>query len=426
MKFFDRYRLSLHNINNNRSRSILTTIIVYVISLLLTAIIAIGISFSSNLTEIMKAYYSNSNTAVYTAYNNYSNENILGSDKYDDVFDVVMEHEDAITHTMHRTSVQGDITFQDHRFPITKQIELLEGRLPTASDENTNKVLVSANYANLYYLNNNIVLKPGSKFEYSVYYYDYDHGCNYVVELEVIGIFMLSDSKDNILESNTEVIADLQYILSTNDDIHVEQLYYYYDVSKIEFSISELRNRMISFEKDLKNVVGERENTFYVFGDAASELQSMQLFSIIVIALAFIFTLVLILLSIGSLANTIMISVDKNKKFIGLLKALGLNEKDLKSVIKMESITTICLGVILAFLTLVLASPILGGLNELLIDAMFSSYIHETGYQITFAIPIYVPVIIMIFFIAFTLIFARGSMAKIAKTDPMAVISEVA
>lgn len=426
MKFFDRYRLSLHNINNNRSRSILTTIIVYVISLLLTAIIAIGISFSSNLTEIMKAYYSNSNTAVYTAYNNYSNENILGSDKYDDVFDVVMEHEDAITHTMHRTSVQGDITFQDHRFPITKQIELLEGRLPTASDENTNKVLVSANYANLYYLNNNIVLKPGSKFEYSVYYYDYDHGGNYVVELEVIGIFMLSDSKDNILESNTEVIADLQYILSTNDDIHVEQLYYYYDVSKIEFSINELRNRMISFEKDLKNVVGERENTFYVFGDAASELQSMQLFSIIVIALAFIFTLVLILLSIGSLANTIMISVDKNKKFIGLLKALGLNEKDLKSVIKMESITTICLGVILAFLTLVLASPILGGLNELLIDAMFSSYIHETGYQITFAIPIYVPVIIMIFFIAFTLIFARGSMAKIAKTDPMAVISEVA
>lgn len=426
MKFFDRYRLSLHNINNNRSRSILTTIIVYVISLLLTAIIAIGISFSSNLNEIMKAYYSNCNTAVYTAYNNYSNEDLLGSDKYDDVFDVVMEHEDAITYTTHQTSIQGDIIFQDHRFPITKQIELLEGRLPTASDENTNKVLVSADYANLYYLNNNIVLKPGSKFEYSVYYYNYDNGGNYVVEFEVIGIFMLSDSNDNMLESNTEVIADLQYILSTNDDIYVKQLHYYYDVSKIEFSINELRNRMISFEKDLKNVVGERENTFYVFGDAASELQSMQLMSIIVIAIAFIFTLVLILLSIGSLANTIMISVDKNKKFIGLLKALGLNEKDLKSVIKMESITTICLGVILAFLTLVLASPILGGLNELLIDAMFSSYIHETGYQITFTIPIYVPVIIMIFFITFTLIFARGSMAKIAKTDPMAVISEVA
>ena len=139
-----------------------------------------------------------------------------------------------------------------------------------------------------------------------------------------------------------------------------------------------------------------------------------------------IFSLILILLTIGSLANTIMISVDKNKKFIGLLKALGLNEKDLKSVIKMESITTIWLGVILAFVTMLLASPVLSDLNDKLINVMFNDYLVDIDYTIVFNIPLYVPLIVFIFFVTFTLIFARGSMSKIAKTDPMVVISEVA
>jgi ABC-type lipoprotein release transport system permease subunit len=121
-----------------------------------------------------------------------------------------------------------------------------------------------------------------------------------------------------------------------------------------------------------------------------------------------------------------MISVDKNKKFIGLLKALGLNEKDLKSTIKMESITTIVLGVMLAFGTVFLFKELIEGLNQLLLTSLFSNYLNEIEYTIVFSMPIYIPFIVLIFFVFFTLLFARGSMSKIAKTDPMAVISEVA
>jgi ABC-type antimicrobial peptide transport system permease subunit len=156
------------------------------------------------------------------------------------------------------------------------------------------------------------------------------------------------------------------------------------------------------------------------------DLKMTGIIGVVVIGLAAFLCLVLILLSIGSLANTIMISVDKNKKFIGLLKALGLDEKDLKSTIKLESVTTILLGVVLAFLTIFAFSGFLSDLNTLIINSLFSNYVKEVDYVAVFSMPIYVPIIVLFFFIAFTLLFARGSMSKIAKTDPMAVISEVA
>ena len=73
-----------------------------------------------------------------------------------------------------------------------------------------------------------------------------------------------------------------------------------------------------------------------------------------------------------------------------------------------------------------LCKGIVGGLNELLLNSMFSNYLNEIEYSIVFSLPIYIPVIVLVFFVFFTLLFARGSMSKIAKTDPMAVISEVA
>ena len=63
------------------------------------------------------------------------------------------------------------------------------------------------------------------------------------------------------------------------------------------------------------------------------------------------------------------------KKFIGLLKALGLNEKDLKSVIKMESITTIVFGVVVSFIVLYLFKEKIAQLNEMLIIKRCSTFL---------------------------------------------------
>ena len=92
----------------------------------------------------------------------------------------------------------------------------------------------------------------------------------------------------------------------------------------------------------------------------------------------------------------------------------------------MESVTTISIGIALSFITIFLFKGLIASLNELLLGSMFSSYLSEIEYTILLSLPIYIPIIVLVFFVFFTLLFARGSMSKIAKTDPMAVISEVA
>ena len=66
------------------------------------------------------------------------------------------------------------------------------------------------------------------------------------------------------------------------------------------------------------------------------------------------------------------------------------------------------------------------GNGDINVRTCIANYLNEIEYKIVFALPIYIPLIVLIFFIFFTLLFARSSMSKIAKTDPMAVISEVA
>ena len=426
MKYFDRYKLSLHNINNNKSRSILTTIIVYIISLLLTVILSVGISFSLNTNNIIKKYYSEATEFVGVSYFRGEYSTIINNSNYSCVYDVILKHDSSISYSLHNANLfDNNLVLVDHGYFPSNFVEIIEGRAPVFSDANTNKVLVSAEYAREYYDLTGEKLDLNDTINYSIRV-DLDGDFKFIeTQLEVIGIYKTKNVEISLFSNEDIIIMDIQYLLSLDSDLYAHDLQYYYDVTKVGFNINEFSDNLLNLVADLRDSLGEGYMDSSIYSSAENDIFVSKVLIFIVIVLSLVFSLILILLSIGSLANTIMISVDKNKKFIGLLKALGLNEKDLKSVIKMESITTICLGVILAFVTIVVAKPILTGVNDMLVTAIFNEYLIDIDYEIIFNIPIYVPAIVMAFFIVFTLIFARGSMAKIAKTDPMAVISEV-
>lgn len=442
MKLFDRYKISLHNIKNNKSRSILTTTIVYIISLLIMVILCVGLSFASNTENIIKEYYQSDSEPVKVEYNNYGwnedSEGVLNKEVYQNIVPVLEENEEIIGYSKYDTDYyDSTVVIQEHRFPIVEHIEITEGINANKEHSNTNKVLVSSAYAQKYYETNNEVLKPGDKFNY-VYQYNVRKNNNSseqvskTLKLEVLGIYKNIDVEkktyeSNMVPNNSEVIIDAHYLINNAEGLIYTSASYYYNVSQTNFNSSELTSKLDSFVSSLNSILPKASSHYdSVNSNALNDLNMSKIMSIAIIGVAAFLCLVLILLSIGSLANTIMISVDKNKKFIGLLKALGLNEKDLKSTIKMESITTIVLGVLLSFGTVFLCKGIVGGLNELLLTSMFSNYLNEIEYTIIFSLPIYVPIIVLVFFVFFTLLFARGSMSKIAKTDPMAVISEVA
>lgn len=54
MKFFDAFRIALHNLWQNKSRTILTIIIVLVVSALIMAMCLIGTNFISNNERMLK------------------------------------------------------------------------------------------------------------------------------------------------------------------------------------------------------------------------------------------------------------------------------------------------------------------------------------------------------------------------------------
>lgn len=441
MKSLDRYKIALHNIKNNKSRSILTTIIVYIISLLIMVILCVGLSFSSNTENIIKTYYQSATEPVKVEYSNYGwnqeSEGILNNEVYQNVVPILDQNEEIISYAKYGVDFsEGLAVIQEHKFPMSEYIEIIEGSSANKTHSNTNKVLVSSTYAQKYYKTNKILLKPGDSFNYIFKYNvrnnDNNEQASKNLQLEVLGIYKVVDIEKKayqatLVPNNSEIIIDANYLMNNVENLMYFDASYYYNVSQTNFNSNELKNNLASFVESLKAVL-PRESSHYdsVRSNALADLNMSKIMGIAIIGVAAFLCLILILLSIGSLANTIMISVDKNKKFIGLLKALGLNEKDLKSTIKMESITTIVLGVLLAFGTVFLFKGTIGGLNELLLTSMFSNYLNEIEYSIVFNLPIYIPFIVLVFFVFFTLLFARGSMSKIAKTDPMAVISEVA
>ncbi len=427
MKPIDRYKLSLHNIKNNRSRSILTTTIVFIISLLMIFILSIAISFSNNYNKIVTQYYQETDEEISICYFNYDQDNIYNFDynNYQNVKQVINDNEEVIFNSLYTTNKYVSLNLQNHRFSNVYKYEIIEGRDTTYEDENTNKVLVSANFVQQYYEENKILLKPSSTFRYTFDEYISEDGYYKTYELifEVVGIY-----KDNMVSNgyyDYAIYADIEYFLSKVEGSYIDSMVFYHQVTNTNFNKVEFRENLQNIVDGLNDFIPKRKGNDTVYCYVLNEIKLAELTSAIIIILAIFLCLVLILLSIGSLSNTIMISVDKNKRFIGLLKALGLNEKDLKSTIKMESITTIVMGVLLSFLALYLAKEQISGINTMIISTICSSYLTDIDYEIIYILPIYVPVIVLVFFIAFTLLFSRSSMSRIAKLDPIAVISEV-
>ena len=254
------------------------------------------------------------------------------------------ESKEIIEYSKYDYNSNGNSTFvvQEHKFPISEHIEIIEGSNVNASYSNTNKVLVSSLYVQNYYESTGTVLKPGDTFDYTFNYSirnenNYYTGTSKNLNLEIIGIYKLAEVEKRMYESNLvsdshDLIVDASYLMGNLPNLYYTQATYYYNVSQTNFNSKELTDKLDSFVNALNDVLpSEDSKRGSVNCMALEDLSMSKIISLVIVALAAFLCLVLILLSIGSLANTIMISVDKNKKFIGLLKALGLNEKDLKS-----------------------------------------------------------------------------------------------
>ena len=451
MTFRDRYSFSLHTIKENKSRSFLTIIISSFLSILIMGLLCLGISFGRNGNDILNKIYFSHDAIVSVNYNNPLNriakQEVFKEKYYDQYLETIKKHEEVISYINYTTNASNGFVYTEPSFPMAIGYQIVEGRNIVPSEAH-NEVIISQTYYSEM-LKNGEDYSVGTVHEdhsymlkqlYNGRYIDVEATYNY----KVVGIFALTGeqyafdgNKRTPLDNGVVGIGDIGVAFHANEEIYISNIAFYYKSSVENVDSEAIFNKFKKLQSDLNDVL-PRSVVVYTGGFelmieeadpcycmAYEQYELLNKYKYIFIGGGAGIGLVLLLMSVGSLANSVMISIDRSKKFIGLLKALGVNGRSLRHIIAYESITLISLGVLIGFGVLYALSYPLGLIESALVNSMYGSYVQSLGFVSSYYVPFYVLLGTIVVFVLLTLLFSRGSLRKIAKTDPIAVISEV-
>lgn len=402
MKLKDKSRLSWHNIKQNKSRSIITLIIVYIIGLMVMGILAIAISFVGNMNAIQKEKLE-SQTIIIT----HSNAEYISLDEYNLLKNVFNEYQKYISNIKY---APGGLTVFDFNYftEDETEIEIIEGEKPSSINSNTNNIYLNLNNNQDYHIGDEYILEYGDE--------------NYT--FLVAGFY---ENKEIYI--NYPCFVDITYYVNNIKLIRGFSLSYDYqegvNVNKCIRDLNKLKNEISSILPDEQLV---RDNLLFntiTYAFELDEFFTAYVMNYVIIGIALILGVILVLMSIGSISNTLTISIDKNKKFFGLLKALGLKNRDVLWIVLYEGFFIIFLGSIFAFVSLLCFSEIM---KKIVIEivAIVLQY-SFTDYSVTpqFVMPLYVGIINVLLFTIFAYVFSRTSLNNVYKNAPLKIINEV-
>lgn len=487
MKFGDVLKIALHNLWNNKSRTVLTVLIVAIVSSLIMALCLLGIAFIQNQVDVSKIVfeelgttyeanyryeYSGSDSYKMKPYSQAEIEWIDSSvEEYNHIVDTVTYHIESNSRGEGSANIywqfmiaKGSVgalenkTYQevssalyqngtyfsmyDARFAnlgmynVAKDGVMNEGRIWSASDNDKANIWIGSDYVrNLQ--NNGVSVKIGDTVTICAY-----QGGNAnsntvmtsdkirVQEYVICGIYDSEQLKTDVWSSAPQVLLGGHFFMQKFQDAYtVSSVNMTYRPPQTEYDYNAVYDDMKAFV----DRVNENVETYVGYDGSAEtsfdcsyveEMRMTVLMGTLIMGVVAILALLILLLSVGSVANTIIISVDKNRKFIGLMKAMGLNQRGVKKIVTCESLIQIILGILIGVAVLFLLQPIVLSLMESMFASMFGYY--DVEFTIAVSIPVYLPIITAVLFFLFASLFSRGSLGKIARQDVISTISEVA
>jgi len=461
MKFLDKIKIAFHHIVINPSRSIITIIIIFIVGTLILSIMMIAINFSNNLTGIQKAFLDGSIAEVDVSKSeeideSYYQSRSLSSADIEVISDIALQNQ-AVSHRLiayiwnasvvfdaaaneeknNAGEVNGEyVAFRavDYTFPLAVDQALLEGRIWSKSDCSTNNIWVTDAFLQQQLEDGLSITIGGSLWfhttterwletgESQTHFYSQEFIIQGIVSSQALNNPKVIAAGDLY---GVDVFFDLQFIYENWEDVNAGVQIQFFP-PQTEYPFQEVYRATKKLVADLEKAFPVQDNIFYtVESNLIEGLRLMRAISSIIISIAGGLSFFILLLSIGSVSNTIMISVDKSKKFLGLLKALGLKNKGVADIVKMEAFMTIGLGIMAATLALWAALPLYRTIIEKLINGLFGYGLEEMEYVIQTIIPYYLPFVVILFFTLMALLFARGSLRSLSKMDVISIISEV-
>ena len=134
--------------------------------------------------------------------------------------------------------------------------------------------------------------------------------------------------------------------------------------------------------------------------DLVKNLKEVRIIGAVMIGAAVFMCFIILVISIGSVANSVIISVDKNKRFLGVMMAVGLRNKGVKRIVQFEALVIITAATGIAYGILLLIKKYF----TYIIDFLMTM----TGFKENIVVmPVYVPLITVMAFIVIALLFAR-------------------
>lgn len=234
--------------------------------------------------------------------------------------------------------------------------------------------------------------------DYGAFYSEYINLFNYFPKgVKIVGVY------DSCKSTKT---GDMPFVVinedSFNDIILTYYNYYYYD----SFAVDALTHPTVSAE------LAEKNNLFFYEPIIQDLYKYEEMLNKLIIAI-YIVTAILLMLSILMILSYIMFSISENAKKIGIMKALGVYNKDIIKIFIFETIFIVLLVLILSISLHIISIVVL---NNLIKNLMI-----ENAFDILY------PNILSLFIVTFfaTIVFFCSSffpIFKVAKKKPMYII----
>ena len=423
MKLLDKVKIATHNIINNKSRSILTIIIVTIVATLIMALSSFGILFNSNMMSVNQRKLENEGASYYISANYDSNDKAISNEELSLIENTLNKYNeivDRISYVYSNVSFNEvhNIGYFDFYNYSLENLKPVSGRLWTKDDSNTNNIWLSEEYYEA--LKENRDINIGDKIKLSI------NNADKLIELS----FTISGVIDTkmINSYNYSAIIDSLYIKNNLAFAKVDSIYASF-IPKSDYSYRRVQSLMLELSREMKKIIPAYHNQYgevdRFSNSFLDSIEASRVIGSLIIALLIILSVVVLLLSIGSICNTIIISVDKNKRFIGLLKALGLDDRNIKQIALLEAFILMFSGLLIATILMYSAiTPLMSSTLALVLDSILET--SRLGYTVKALMPIYLPFIVLIIFTLLAVAFTRGSLKRISNEDTIETISEVA
>jgi putative ABC transport system permease protein len=176
-----------------------------------------------------------------------------------------------------------------------------------------------------------------------------------------------------------------------------------------------------------KNLISELEDVklsqgyISVYCELTDNLNMLVIIFYVILSVVAFISVIIILLSIGSVANTIKISAEQNRKFFGVMKAIGMKNRSLRSILTGQIVIMTLAGVIFA----TVAVNCIIGIIKSLLNSLLSSLFYGIDAIVVCEISIFIPIFIAALLIGFVLLFTKTSLRNFSKMDVISVINEV-